>query len=353
MDKRTAKSAKHEQQNAELARRFEMWLRALHYSRSTLQAYARVVRKLRIFLGDKAISEVKHLDIRMFISREIERDISPDAANRYIWALRCFFDFLYLGGVVDAVVPRFVKPRPVRKKLPRVLSVQEIKKLSASADSLRNRVLIEMMYSTGCRVGEIAKMRLEDVDLTNRRIRVASKGKERVVFFGSTAARLLKSYIGERNTGFVFVNDTRQQVGCVSRSGRAWMGYWKDHTHGSDQVKRCAVYLGSCRLPRSVARANFERLVPKHLLIRPNSPRPLTTTSIARVVDTCASRASLGRVTCHVLRHSFATHMLENGADIRHIQELLGHTSLVTTQVYTKVSAQQLAATHRACHPGR
>lgn len=339
--------------NTEFARRFEMWLRALRYSRSTQQAYSRVVRKLCLYLGELPLKDVTHLDIRMFIARQLERDISPDAGNRYIWALRCFFDFLYFGGIVDAVVPRFVKPRPARRKLPRVLSVSQVEKLIKSANHVRDRALIELLYATGCRVGEVVKIKIEDVNFSRRRIRVFGKGKERVVFFGKKASQLLREYVGIRKTGFLFVNNIPQQVGCVSRSGRAWMGYWKDHTHGPDQVKRCAIYLGSYRLPRSVARANFEKLIAPERLVRPNLPRPLTTNAVARVIHICASRAALGRVTCHVLRHSFATHLLEGGADVRHIQELLGHNSLVTTQIYTKVSSRQLAATHRKCHPRR
>jgi site-specific recombinase XerD len=91
-----------------------------------------------------------------------------------------FFDFLYFGGVVDAVVPRFVKPRPVRRKLPRVLSVKQVNKLITSAEHVRDRALIELLYATGCRVNEIVKIKIEDINFSRRRIRVAVAGVTRL-----------------------------------------------------------------------------------------------------------------------------------------------------------------------------
>jgi integrase/recombinase XerD len=337
--------------NLEFARRFDQWLIALRYARSTKQAYNRVARKFCEYLASKPVREATHFDVRMFLVQMLERDLSVDASNRYLWALRCFFDFLYFGGVVDAVVPRFVRTRPVRKRLPKVLSVADVQRLIRATRCLRDRAIVEMLYATGCRIGELVKMKVGDVDFGTRKIRVCSKGKERVVFFGRRAGNCLKQYLACRKAGNVFVSKVPQQVGCVSRSGRAWMGYWKDHTHGPDQVSRCAIYLGSSKMRRSEARANFARLVSSERLARPNRPQALSTVAVARVIQAAAQRASLGKVTCHMLRHSFATHLLENGADIRHIQELLGHTSLVTTQIYTKVSAGQLATTHHRYHP--
>jgi len=337
--------------NLELAQRFDQWLVAQRYARSTKQAYNRVARKFCLFLGKKSIRTVTHLDVRQFLAEQLQRDLTVEGGNRYLWALRTFFDFLYLGGIVDTVVPRFIRGRPVRKRLPRLLAKGDVIKLIKATRHLRDRAMLELLYASGCRIGELVKIRAEDVDFGRRTIRVSGKGRERLVFFGKSSAKSLRQYLGRRSVGPLFVSRIPQQAGCVSRSGRAWMGYWKDHTHGADQVKRCAVYLGSAKLTRAQARRNFDKLVPAEKLIRPTRPRPLATEAVARVIHEAALRAKLGKVTCHMLRHSFATHMLEDGADIRHIQELLGHTSLTTTQIYTRVSGNQLARTYRHFHP--
>jgi site-specific recombinase XerD len=107
------------------------------------------------------------------------------------------------------------------------------------------------------------------------------------------------------------------------------------------------------RLRLREAWQRFGRLVPKSKLRAPIERRCLTTPMIARVLNRAALRVGLGHVTPHMLRHSFATHLLQQGADIRHIQALLGHTSLITTQIYTQVAPTELAAVHRKCHPRR
>jgi site-specific recombinase XerD len=279
--------------------------------------------------------------------------LTIEGANRYLWALRTFFDFLYLGGVVDTVVPRLIRGRPTRKKLPRVLNEAEVVRLISSTKHIRDRAILELLYATGCRIGEVVKIKISDINFSGRTIRVFSKGRERLVPFGQTARKLMLRYLGQRRTGFLFVTKIPQQTGCVSPSGRAWMGYWKDHTQGKDQVRRRYVYLGSRKLTRAQARVNFEKIVPPSALLRPYQPHPLTTVAVARIINEAAVKATLGKVTCHMLRHSFATHMLERGADIRHIQELLGHQSLATTQIYTRVAGRELAKTYRKYHPRR
>ena len=339
--------------NEELAARFNDWLVAQRYSRGAKESYNRAVRKLREHLGSKSIKNVTHLDIRNFLTEVVHQDLSENAANRYLWALRTFFDFLYLGGIVDAVVPRFIRPRRPPQKLPRFLSEAEVVRLIDHTEHIRDRAMIELLYATGCRIGELVKIRIEHVNFEKRSIRVCSKRKERVVFFGRAAARAISKYLRSRTTGYLFVNKVPQQRGCVCWYGRGWLGHWKDYSDGRDQGRRRYTYCGSTKVSRLQARANFKRLVPPEKLVRPEGNRGLHTYAVHRVLAEAALRAGLGRVTCHMLRHSFATHLLERGADIRHIQELLGNTSLTTTQIYTRLSSARLDATFRRFHPRR
>jgi site-specific recombinase XerD len=113
----------------ELVRRFSDWLICQRYSRTTLSTYNRVVRKFCMFWGRRKLSSVTHLDIRAFLIDASTRDLSADIMHRHIWALRCFFDFLCRGGVVDDVAPRLIRPRPVQRPLPKTLSEQNVKRL--------------------------------------------------------------------------------------------------------------------------------------------------------------------------------------------------------------------------------
>lgn len=339
--------------NEELALRFNDWLVAQRYSRGARETYNRAVRRLCEYLGSKPIKAVTHFDLRDFLTEAVHQDLSETAANRYLWSLRTFFDFLYLGGIVDAVVPRFIRPRRPPKKLPRFLSEPGMRKLIGHATHIRDRAMIELLYATGCRVGELVKMRVEDVDFSKLSIRVYSKRKERIVFLGRPAQRALANYLGARTTGYLFVKKVPQQKGCVSRYGRGWLGHWKDYSKGEDQGRRRSVYCGSTKVTRAQAKANFRMLVPPERLVRPEGNRGLHTFAVHRVIAHAAVRAKLGRVTAHMIRHSFATHLLDRGADIRHIQELLGHSSLSTTQIYTRVSRPGLDRTFRRFHPRR
>jgi site-specific recombinase XerD len=211
--------------------------------------------------------------------------------------------------------------------------------------------MIELLYSTGCRVGELTHIHIEDVDQHKRAIRVESKGKARSVFFGSRAARLIRRHLKGRKSGPLFHPEHKRQVGCISDYKGVWVAHWRDHSQGQNGRKRCT-YLGT-RLRLREAWQRFGQLVPKSKLMAPIERRCLTTPMVARVLNRAALRVGLGHVTPHMLRHSFATHLLQQGADIRHIQALLGHTSLITTQIYTQVAPTELAAVHRKCHPRR
>jgi integrase/recombinase XerD len=290
--------------------------------------------------------------VRCFLIEVMKRDLSVDGYNRHLWALRRFFDFLYMGGIVDSVAPRFVRGKPTRRRIPRVLGEAEVTRLIRSARNTRDKAAIELLYATGCRVGEFVRIQVEDVDFRRRSIRVAGKGNERTVFFGCSTAKAVKNYLAGRRSGPLFLPLPRKQTGCVSWSGRFWAGYWVDYSRGNDLARRTSTYLGKNICYREAC-ARFKQRVPEAKLTRTSLLRPLCTHVMTRILQQAALRAGLGRVTAHMLRLSFATHLLLRGADIRHIQELLGHTSLETTQIYTRIVPPNLRRTYDLFHPRR
>lgn len=180
---------------------------------------------------------------------------------------------------------------------------------------------------------------------------MAGKGSVRTVFFGKHAAKSICGYLRGRKRGPLFLSEYLLQEGCVGWNGRAWIGYFTDYGNGTKHAYKTGLYLGGKKLSKTQAWDRFDRLVPKSRLIRPFKQRPISTHVVAKAIQLAAWRAGVGRVTTHMIRHSYATHLLNRGADIRHIQELLGHASLLTTQIYTRVVPRDLADIHEKFHP--
>ena len=337
----------------ELVRRFSDWLICQRYSQTTFSTYNRVIRKFCSFWGRRKLSSVTHLDIRAFLIDISTRDLSSDILHRYIWALRCFFDFLCQGGVVDDVAPRLIRPRPARRPLPRTLSEQNVKRLIKAAGNERDRAIFELFYATGCRVSELLNIRWTDIDFSKRTIRIRGKGNERRVLFGTTAKRAMLAYLRGRVSGYLFETRHPVQKGCVSWNGDCWAGYWLGYTAGTGQPQRRCVALGPRQMTYAQAWRKFKKLIPNPDVGHIRKTQQLTRTGIADIFKLAAFKAGLGRVTSHQLRHSFATHMIDRGADIRHVQQLLGHSSLDTTMKYTSVTSTPVARVYRASHPRR
>jgi site-specific recombinase XerD len=340
------------QSNSQLAQKFGEWLVAQRFSRSAYQAYTKVAFAFCHFIGKRHVRTVNHLDVRFFLIDLMKRNLTADGYNRNLYALRRFFDFLYVDGVVDAVAPRLVRGKRRDRSLPAVISVADVGRLVKAAGTVRNQTKIELLYSTGCRVGELVRIRVEDVDQSRRTIQVAGKGKERTVFFGSCAARLVRKHLNGRRKGPLFLPELLKQTGCIHADNGVWRLYWRDYSGGTVHAHKTSTYLGiNLTLPQAKLRAM--QLVPKSKLVCPPQHRHLQTQAVARVLRYAALRAGLARTTPHMIRHSFATHLLQHGADIRHIQGLLGHTSIATTQIYTRVANTELAKVHRRFHPRR
>ena len=338
--------------NREMASRFGQWLTSQQYSKSTHEHYMSVVSKLCCYLGNRSLASVTPFDIGDFLHHLYGSHQRTTQFSNALVALRCFFDFLYLGGVVDSLAPRYIRNRPRERKLPRALTLQQIRAVFRQATNHRDRALFEVLYATGCRVGEVVNIRLEDIDFRRRTLRVHGKRKERYVYFGGHAARAIRAYVRQRKTGYLFQDILPPQRGYITCAKKAWIGHWSEFSSALNRRVRCDKFLGNpSRMSKQEAKHAFQRFL-KHLSLERIKPdRPLQRSTIEKIVKDAGLRAHLGQVTPHMLRHTFAVHLLERGADIRVIQELLGHSHLTTTEIYTHVSNNVCWRTFRRCHP--
>jgi len=253
------------------------------------------------------IRQIDHITIREWLSALHAAQKKKTSIARKLAALRTFFQFLIREGVVEANPARLVNTPRLEKRLPNHLSLEEMVRFIETPDTTtdlgkRDRAMLEMLYATGVRVSELTKLDLRDVDYQNRMVRVMGKRrKERVVPFGEPAQHALLDYLTVR-------------------------GQFLQHAPLAERASAAVFlnYQGTRITTRSVG-----RMVDKYILI-------------------CSG---IHNISPHSLRHSFATHLLDNGADLRHIQELLGHARLSTTEIYTHVSMERLIEVYDKTHP--
>ena len=341
-------------QNLKMAERFRAWLGAQKYSLSTQERYHRIACKLCHFVGPNALASVTPMDIGDFLTRTLPDRWQDSYISDHLGPLRSFFDFLYLGGVVDSVAPRFLRARARSKPLPRALTEAQIRKLIRGALHPRDRALIELLYATGCRVGEIRLVRVEDIDFRGRRFLVRGKRKERIVYFGEEASKSLRAYLRGRRSGYVFQDKIEPQKGYVTGTKTTWLGIWTDYTTGKKGGVMHTKRLGDRSVvTREEAVRHFRGFLreKKVDLFRYRKDAPLNRSALSFVVRELGRKLGIPRVSPHALRHSFATHLLERGADIRAVQELLGHSYLTSTQVYARISNGAVRSAFKQFHP--
>jgi integrase/recombinase XerC len=342
--------------NEELVRRFDRWLFTQKYTDPTRERYVSVVLRFCSYFRTRSVITANHFDIREFLAVQSTQGDGLPTLRGKLYGLRIFFDFLNMGGLVRWVAPRLVAVRPSAPKLPRFLSEMQIYKLLRATRNSRDRALVELIYGTGCRTCEITSMRVEDIDFVARKIRVVGKkNRTRFVLFGRPAAKALREYLRRRQSGYVFLDGRPEQKGNLSHfPGRGWCATWRQYSTEHPNGVKCRKFFG-LRAARSFSEATviFENTMSKvkTSLIRPRGLKPMCGSSLCNTIRVIGARAGIERVTPRMLRHSYATHLLDHGADVRVIQELLGHQKLQTTQVYTHVSPIQAKRTYTNCHP--
>ena len=285
----------------------------LHYLRAecgmsdnTIAAYGTDLRQWLDWLDEHRVQSLQQVDLKLlakFLEHLRSRNLAVSTVARRLVSLKMYFRYLVLDGVLpESSVDLLASPK-LWQYLPTVLSPETVDQLLAAPSQedsypLRDRALLAVMYATGCRASEVAGLRLRDMHLDENYCRCVGKGnKERIVGLNPVAVAAVEAYLTHERPLLVGSRDAEGLF--VTRSGRV-----------------------------------FSRITVWH------------------IVKKYAARVGIEKkVSPHTLRHSFATHMLAGGAEIRALQELLGHASIRTTQIYTHVEHSRLKAVHAKCHP--
>jgi integrase/recombinase XerC len=285
-------------------------------------------------LSSLKVSAIDQLTIRGFLGDIFRQGQSRATAARKLAAIRAFLRYLKREGVLADTSATVVATPKREQRIPLHLEVDEMTRLLETPDSAsplgrRDRAILELFYASGLRLRELVGLDLEDVHLGAKLVRVLGKGgKQRLVPFNNSAAQAIRASLADRSLfeqARLASRTPGSGVGGGGRSREAAAGARRHGRHAAgDDEALFLNYRGGRLSPRSVQRL------------------------VARYMAACSTRFG---ISPHAIRHSFATHLLERGADLRAIQELLGHARLSTTQRYTHVNAAQLLAVYRKAHP--
>ena len=277
---------------------FLNYIRNKNYSENTIISYINDLYYFYEFVK-MDFDKVKYDDVRDYLEYLSLKKEKSTSVSRKISSLKSFYKFLYKNNYIDKKDYPLVKvtyPKK-EKKLPKFLYYNDLLEIinesSKDKDGVRDRLIIEMLYATGVRVSELVNIKLSDIDFNNKRIVVCGKGnKERVVYYGDYAKEVLDKYLEthiRKDNNYLFLNSKGEQI---------------------------------------------------------------TDGGIRYIIDNIMKKLSIKtHVTPHVLRHTFATDMLNNGCDIKVVQELLGHSSLKATEIYTHVTNERLKEVYYKCFP--
>lgn len=277
----------------EVGKFIEYLSKELNYSDNTVISYEEDINNYLEYLKKQNINykKIDNIAIRNYLKYLDDLNLKNSTIARRISALRTFYNYLLNKGLVDTNLFNSIRNPKIEKKLPNYLSYEELARILDNIDistfiGLRNRLMVEMFYATGCRVSEITNIKVSDIDKSNNSIRIMGKGsKERIVYFGEYARDYLDRYLPLIDCVYLFTNEAKEKL----------------RVHDVEYI----------------------------------------------IKDLVKNLALKTHVTPHTLRHTFATHLLNNGADIKTVQELLGHSSLNTTGIYTHVSNERIKEVYR------
>ena len=277
-----------------------------NYSEYTIKNYVLDIEDFILWCKDNKIDKYKvtYKEIKPYLSKLCDTNYKGTTISRKISSLRSFYSYLYSNHLVDKNVFKYVSLPKKEKKLPKYLSYEDIDEIFKVPDitsplGMRNRLILELLYDTGIRVSELCNIKLKDINFDNRSINIIGKGsKERIVYFGDICNDIMMSYINEARC--VLLNNKENE----------------------------------------------------YLILGAYKNTKISVRSIENVIDKVIDEAALKKkISPHVLRHTFATHLLNEGCDILVVKELLGHSSLDTTGIYTHVSNEKLRGVYLSCHP--
>jgi integrase/recombinase XerD len=276
-------------------------------SENSIAAYRTDMEKLCLFAEGKGIEpeSLQRTDLEEFLAQLHDMGLNKRSQSRILSGVRGFFKYLLLEEVIDSDPTELIDSPKIGRKLPEVLSVVEIDAMEAAIDlskpdGHRNKAIIETLYSCGLRVSELVSLRLTDLFFTDGFIRVIGKGdKERLVPIGTKAITDINMYLMQRNSIDSRIDSESRNIVFLNRWGRK-----------------------------------------------------LTREMVFTIIKKYAALAGIKKnISPHTLRHSFATHLIEGGADLRAVQEMLGHESIQTTEIYTHLDNQYLRETIMMFHP--
>ena len=275
------------------------------YSQHTLNGYKRDLQKLSKYLSDQEIDKwklVKEHDLRTFVNSERRRGLSPRSIQRILSSCRTFFEFLLTEGQIKLSPAQNISSPKLAQLLPKAMDADLVQKLldfkAKGMIEVRDKALAELLYSSGLRLSEICKLNMEDLDTKERTCVVSGKGnKTRIVPVGKKAIQAIRDW-------FMYRSELKQ----------------------SKATSTNAIFLNN----------KGNRISPRSIQLR--------------LEKLCLMRGLPG-INPHMLRHSFASHVLESSGDLRAVQELLGHANIATTQIYTHLDFQHLAKVYDQAHP--
>ena len=272
---------------------------------NTVAAYQRDIRRFRHWLAGRRIADLRIADLSDFVAWLHGQNLAPASIARHIVSLRMFLRYLQLEGILRDNLAELLGSQKLWQRVPQVLSPQMVDRFLQAPRSFdpywrRDRALLEMLYATGCRASEVSNMAVRDLHLEERFCLCQGKGShQRLTPLGSMAADAVEVYLRQERPQLAAAAPVPPEWLFLSRRGK--------------RLRREAIW----------------ELVKRYAL-RAGAPRSISP---------------------HTLRHSFATHLLAGGADLRQVQEMLGHASIATTQIYTHVEPSRLQKVHHRFHP--